>query len=227
MSADPATSLAWPDDTRILHQTIKGDTCQDDEGRARPSILAEHGEKLVRIWSSEHGWYWGPNGGGYVGFDTAGIYTLKDAWSRTSHCGPEKMIEYHPAIYESQRDHERARTATDEPLALLQTRRWFLAYIPPGVVYDGEYYVWEDEPNDDPTPLGYHELVETDSESIVEWWDTHRVFLSQDEAREWGEARKHRWPDGWRVYSVPARGKLRTLAAGGPGAAKVLRGGES
>lgn len=52
---------------------------------------------LVRIWSDEHGAYWRPNGSGYTHrASAAGIYTLADATARTSHCGPEKRIEFEP-----------------------------------------------------------------------------------------------------------------------------------
>jgi len=53
------------------------------------------GEK-VYIWSREHRMYWRPGAAGYTK-DTAaaGVYDFEDAYKRTKHCGPEKMIEYH------------------------------------------------------------------------------------------------------------------------------------
>jgi hypothetical protein len=55
------------------------------------------GEK-VRIWSREHQMYWRPNAQGYTGEPSAaGVYDFEDAYKRTKHCGPEKMIEYRRA----------------------------------------------------------------------------------------------------------------------------------
>ena len=47
----------------------------------------------VRIWSSEHGAYWRPGGGGYtVHREAAGTWVSQDAFAETRHCGPEKRI---------------------------------------------------------------------------------------------------------------------------------------
>ncbi len=52
--------------------------------------------KRVRIWSGEHGLWWRPEASGYTRVLTAaGIYSFEDAWSHTSHCGPEKRIVFH------------------------------------------------------------------------------------------------------------------------------------
>jgi len=49
----------------------------------------------VRIYSREHHAWWRANGSGYAeDIADAGIYTFQDAWGRSSHCGPEKQIEY-------------------------------------------------------------------------------------------------------------------------------------
>lgn len=50
---------------------------------------------LVRIYSGEWRLYWRANGCGYTDDPRdAGVYAWGDAWDRTSHCGPEKGIEY-------------------------------------------------------------------------------------------------------------------------------------
>ncbi len=49
----------------------------------------------VRIYSTEHGMYWRPNASGYTQCRvTAGVYSFTDAVKQTSHCGPEKGIEF-------------------------------------------------------------------------------------------------------------------------------------
>jgi hypothetical protein len=54
----------------------------------------------VRIWSGEHGCWWRPNGGGYTTCEhSVGVYEGVDAWLRTRHCGPEKMIRLEVAPY--------------------------------------------------------------------------------------------------------------------------------
>lgn len=52
----------------------------------------------VVIWSEEHRAYWRPGAAGYTHhIEKAGRYTLADAKSHTSHCGPEKGIRIRPA----------------------------------------------------------------------------------------------------------------------------------
>lgn len=59
-------------------------------------------ECSVRVYSGEHRAYWRlGSGGGGNGYTTneadAGIWSFADAYRLTSHCGPEKRIEYHAA----------------------------------------------------------------------------------------------------------------------------------
>lgn len=53
----------------------------------------------VRIWSKQwHAW-WKFGGSGYTDdINNAGVFDIKDAWKRTSHCGPEKGIIYEQAV---------------------------------------------------------------------------------------------------------------------------------
>lgn len=54
-------------------------------------------EDLCLIWSGEHNAYWRPGAAGYtVRASGAGIYTRTNAEALTSHCGPEKKIEFEP-----------------------------------------------------------------------------------------------------------------------------------
>jgi hypothetical protein len=45
-------------------------------------------------------------------------------------------------------------------------------------------------------------------------WRTESVWLDREEAEKYGNARSYNYPDGWKVYGVPAEGEL----------AKMLRG---
>lgn len=50
-------------------------------------------------------------------------------------------------------------------------------------------------------------------------WNTERVFLSREEAEDFGRATQHRYPGGgkgvgWRVYGVPSEGRLAELVRG-------------
>jgi hypothetical protein len=52
-------------------------------------------DTVVRIWSREHGSWWRPDGHGYTNLPArAWQLPLGEAWRRTSHCGPEKGIEF-------------------------------------------------------------------------------------------------------------------------------------
>lgn len=48
---------------------------------------------------------------------------------------------------------------------------------------------------------GYAEMV----------WHTQGVFLTREEGEVCGEQKSHHYPDGWRVYCVPAEGELVEL----------------
>lgn len=41
-------------------------------------------------------------------------------------------------------------------------------------------------------------------------WRTERVFFTRKEAEEYGARRRYRW-DKWRVFCVPAEGRLRAI----------------
>lgn len=58
-------------------------------------IIEAHGNRMVHIYSREHGLYWiGPSG--YTKDKTkAYTFTLRQAYGLTKLCGPEKGIEFH------------------------------------------------------------------------------------------------------------------------------------
>lgn len=60
------------------------------------AYMTKHGHKMVRIFSHEHGAYWGIPGiaSYHVNPEKAEILTLKQAFDKTCHCGPEKRIHY-------------------------------------------------------------------------------------------------------------------------------------
>jgi hypothetical protein len=72
----------------VTIQRIKLEECS-------PDVRLADGRKKVRIWSGEHRRYWRPNAAGYTLWgEDAGVYTLNEAWRLTSHCGPEKGINF-------------------------------------------------------------------------------------------------------------------------------------
>ena len=48
-------------------------------------------------------------------------------------------------------------------------------------------------------------------------WETERVFENREEADGYGKARSYNYPKGWRVFCVPAEGKLADLLRGASG----------
>lgn len=60
-----------------------------------PASAATLAGELCLIWSGEHSAWWRPGGAGYtVHSEAAGIYTVADAYARTRHCDPSKMIRF-------------------------------------------------------------------------------------------------------------------------------------
>lgn len=67
-----------------------------EEAKADPTRMKEFNQ--VRIWSDEHHAWWGPKGSGYfTDIDSAGVYSINEAWCFTSHCCPKKKIQFHSA----------------------------------------------------------------------------------------------------------------------------------
>lgn len=62
---------------------------------AGQKFLKKRENMSVRIYSGEHGAYWGANKCGYMIHPSeAGVYTLMDAYNASSHCDERKQISY-------------------------------------------------------------------------------------------------------------------------------------
>lgn len=49
---------------------------------------------------------------------------------------------------------------------------------------------------------------------VEEVWHTEGVWLDRDEAERFGKSKQYNYPDGWRVYGVPAYGELAGILRG-------------
>lgn len=122
----------------------------------------------------------------------------------------------------STRDKSALHEATASPIFLFQCRRWLYTGVPDG------YGLFDDntiaQVDDDEKPLmtesGDYVKVLTDKElsehyhgdwdtpCAIETWETDRVFLTRQEAEEYGKSRAYNYREGWRVYSVNCVGEL-------------------
>lgn len=58
-------------------------------------FFERHGYRPVLIWSGQWGAWWRPNAKGYTtNIEEAGVYSLKNAYERSGHAGPEKQISF-------------------------------------------------------------------------------------------------------------------------------------
>ncbi|MEM1123486.1 MAG: hypothetical protein AAGJ18_23815 [Bacteroidota bacterium] len=58
-------------------------------------LVDNHGDQKCYIKSGQWHAYWRPNRCGYTEKQSeAGVYTVKEAWAATSHCGLEKKISF-------------------------------------------------------------------------------------------------------------------------------------
>lgn len=70
--------------------SIKLEVLKSMDTFLRPAL-----DTKVHIYSREHHAWWRAAGSGYTtDVRDAGVYTFEDAWRRSSHCDPEKGIEY-------------------------------------------------------------------------------------------------------------------------------------
>ena len=58
-------------------------------------IIETHGDRMVHIYSREHGLYWSGESGYTRDKTKAHAFTLRHAYGLTKLCGPEKGIEFH------------------------------------------------------------------------------------------------------------------------------------
>lgn len=120
---------------------------------------------------------------------------------------------------------------TRDPVFLFQRRHVVICCLPDGFGYDGD--VWWVE-NFNAVGEAFQECVfgtaddgyEVDDDKLIaamlsytgdavayareEFW-TELVFWSREEAEQYGEAKQYRYHDGWRVFCVPAGGRLARL----------------
>lgn len=116
---------------------------------------------------------------------------------------------------------------TASPIFLFQTRVLiWTGDLPDEFGFDGEecsFYETREPINDDEREecedMGWGEKYQEEvplrdvwlghgDDVAHETWHTERVFLTREEGTAWAAARTYRWPDGWRVYCVPAEGAL-------------------
>ena len=86
--------------------------------RYKDGSFKRKGKGKVRIWSGEYQAYWRQSGGYVDDWEVVdpGIFTLEEAYGRTSHCGPEKEIffEFLPENYRNVRPLARYRDLQEE-----------------------------------------------------------------------------------------------------------------
>lgn len=127
------------------------------------------------------------------------------------------------------RDRSALNEATRSPIFLFQRKVWNLIQIPDGYECpDGEgvypereigeeYDEWHEE---HPDPLTWDELHKMkagdyDVPCAIFHWETDRVFLTREEAENYGRNRHYNYRDGWRVYAVCAEGELEEVLKDG------------
>jgi hypothetical protein len=108
--------------------------------------------------------------------------------------------------------------ATRDPIFMLQRRIWRLTDEPDGYkdVEGNGYYPEDAKINEDGeydvAPLTMEQLEEMGC--AVQHWETdgaHGVWLSREEAEEYGRLHAYNYPEGWQVYCVCAGGQLAKM----------------
>lgn len=115
---------------------------------------------------------------------------------------------------------------TRDPIFLLQSRRLQVQGIPHREDADNFNYddgLWRVKSTDgvelaEPESINAEDWLNDtfpsdigDVPCVFEQWITESVWLDREEAENFGRAKSHRWPDGWRVYCVCAEGDLAKL----------------
>ena len=98
--------------------------------------------------------------------------------------------------------------ATRDPIFLFQRRVINVIKEPDGYTTDGESW-WKDEDDgeeDISDKIDNKWLLR--HECAIEYWHTESVYLTREEAEEYGRQRYYNYPDGWRVFCVCAEGEL-------------------
>lgn len=58
------------------------------------------------------------------------------------------------------------------------------------------------------------EQTDKECECGIKIWNTEAIFLTREEAKNYGESRPYAWgkyKEGWRIYGVPAKGIMVNL----------------
>jgi hypothetical protein len=120
------------------------------------------------------------------------------------------------------RDQSASNEATSAPIFLFQRRKWIVTGVPDGYDFfdEGIVAAVDDDGNPKMTEdgdyaevlseeqLAEHNYGDWDVPCAIETWEVDRVFLTRQEAEEYGNARAYNYRDGWRVYSVNCVGEL-------------------
>lgn len=120
-----------------------------------------------------------------------------------------------------ERDATAYRECTRDPIFLFQRRRWIVTGCPEGWSFDDEGDCipegWKPTDEKDTPPvlsmqeMAQHRYGEWDAPCAIETWETESVWLSREEAEDYGKARHYNYTSGWRVYCVCAEGRLGDL----------------
>lgn len=58
--------------------------------------MSDQPDDRVLIYAGDKRWYWKQDRCGYTSWQYAGVFSRAEAMELTSHCGPEKKVEFHP-----------------------------------------------------------------------------------------------------------------------------------
>jgi hypothetical protein len=123
------------------------------------------------------------------------------------------------------RDRRCYDSGTRDAIFVFQAGRYIYTGTPDGYYHDGEGYI-RGEPDaqgcyrpaedaEDEAYLTNAQLAQMETDEGVpcalQIWETEAVYLSREEGEAYGNSRAYNYPDGWRVYCVPANGELGQL----------------
>lgn len=113
-----------------------------------------------------------------------------------------------------------AAEATRDPVFLFQSRRYVITESGRHAIEaSAEDRGWLEDDELGVCRLRGGELESVPGAELVEQgfatevWETEAVWLDREEAEDWGRTHAYRFPNGWRVYCVPAKGGLAEVLA--------------
>lgn len=100
-----------------------------------------------------------------------------------------------------------------KPIFLFQSNRICVWDIPEGYEYDDGFAYWigEGEPKygRELSNVELSKMENVDGKPYaMDNWNTEKVFLTREDGENYGRAKHYRFPEGWRVYSVPCDNEL-------------------